>query len=560
MKFASALTAALLTACVSAQATVVDIVVGSPDHTTLEAAVIAAGLANALSGAGPFTLFAPVDTAFASVNTTRLLLPEYQPHLIDLLAYHVYSGEIMSTDLTVGAKPQMFNGKNAFVTSLNPPTINDATITDADLTARNGVVHVIDKVLLPISAKSSVVDVAVNNRAFSILADLVVTAGLAETLSTDGPFTVFAPTNAAFAKLPKGTIETLKLPANRGMLIDILTYHVTPGVVTSKMLSNGMVTMLNNKTAPVSTGAPPKIGSANITLKDVLVTNGVIHVIDAVLMPPEDGIIASIPSGSSNTVVDVAAGSPDHKTLVAAVTAAGLAPTLSGPGPFTVFAPVDAAFATVDTERLLLPDYKPHLIDLLTYHVLAGQVMSTDLVLGNTPATVNGESVEVTSLNPPMINQANIVTADLPADNGVIHVIDQVLLPASATNTIVDLAVASPAMFSTLVDLVTTAGLAETLSTGGPYTVFAPTNAAFDALPAEMLASLTQPANANLLVDILTYHVSPGVTTSDELSRGMMVPMLNDNSATVSMATSRNAMPMIGGANIISADILATNG
>jgi transforming growth factor-beta-induced protein len=565
-------------------ATVVDIAVESPDHTTLVAAVTAAGLVGPLSEEGPYTIFAPVDDAFENVDTDRLLLPEFLPHLVDLLAYHVIvETEVLSTDLSVGLTAEMLNGETINVTSLDPPTINgNAEITTADVEAENGFVHVIDQVLLPVSATNSIVDLAAGlPESFSTLVDLVVTAGLAETLAEEGPFTVFAPTNDAFAKLPNGTIESLKLPENANTLANILTYHVTPGVVVAAMLEdNSTVTMLNNQIAPVRLAggpAPPMIGPANITLTDLLVTNGVVHVIDTVLLPPEaeDATTSdttyettemedetteiedeTTDMAPSNTVVDIAVGSPDHQTLVAAVTATGLVEILASPGPFTVFAPVDSAFATVDTERLLLPEYLPHLIDLLTYHVVAGQVMSTDLSLGLMPEMINGEMTNVTSLDPPMINQATLTAADLTADNGVVHVIDQVLLPASATNTIVDLAVGSPDLFSTLVDLVVAAGLAETLSTGGPFTVFAPTNDAFAALPQETIDNLLLPENEATLVDILTYHVTPGIVTAEMLREGMMVSMLNDKSAPITLTPS----PMIGPANIVATDILGTNG
>jgi len=120
----------------------------------------------------------------------------------------------------------------------------------------------------------------------------------------------------------------------------------------------------------------------------------------------------------TNTIVDIAVGSAQHTTLVKAVTAAGLVDALSGDGPLTVFAPVNSAFAGLDVARLLQPQWNMHLKDLLSYHVLAGRVMSTDLAVGLEADTLNGESVEITSLSPPKVNEARIVTADLTADNG----------------------------------------------------------------------------------------------------------------------------------------------
>ncbi|MFC3881146.1 fasciclin domain-containing protein [Algoriphagus namhaensis] len=135
----------------------------------------------------------------------------------------------------------------------------------------------------------------------------------------------------------------------------------------------------------------------------------------------------------SNTVVDIAVGSPDHTTLVAAVQAAELAGTLSGDGPFTVFAPTNAAFAALPegtVEDLLKPENKDALTGVLTFHVVSGNVMSGDLSDGQVVTTLNGQTLTVSIVDGKVsINGANVVAADLAGSNGVVHVIDAVLLP-----------------------------------------------------------------------------------------------------------------------------------
>ncbi len=131
-------------------------------------------------------------------------------------------------------------------------------------------------------------------------------------------------------------------------------------------------------------------------------------------------------------IVDTAVGAGNFTTLVAAVTAAGLVDTLKGDGPFTVFAPTDAAFAALPAgtvEDLLKPENKDKLTALLTYHVIAGKVMSTDLTEGMKAATVNGAEVTITLDGGAKVNGATISTADIVAKNGVIHVIDAVIMP-----------------------------------------------------------------------------------------------------------------------------------
>ncbi len=140
---------------------------------------------------------------------------------------------------------------------------------------------------------------------------------------------------------------------------------------------------------------------------------------------------AGVAFAASKDIVDTAVDAGSFSTLVAAVQAAGLVETLKGEGPFTVFAPTDEAFAALGTtvEDLLKPENKDKLIAVLTYHVIAGEVMSTALIDDSTPATVQGSTVTVNLENGAMINDAKVVTADVDASNGVIHVIDKVLVP-----------------------------------------------------------------------------------------------------------------------------------
>ena len=265
--------------------TVVDIIVNSPDHNTLEAAVIAAGLADDLSGPGPFTVFAPTDAAFDALppGTVAALLDDI-PTLTAILTYHVVGAKALSTDLSDGQVITTLNGKDVTVTiNGNGVFINNAKVTVADIEADNGVVHVIDAVLLPPS--NTVVDIIVNSPDHNTLEAAVIAAGLADALSGDGPFTVFAPTDAAFDALPPGTVAALlnDIPT----LTAILTYHVVGAKALSTDLSDGQViTTLNGKDVKVTiNGDGVFINNAKVTVADIEADNGVVHVIDAVLLP-----------------------------------------------------------------------------------------------------------------------------------------------------------------------------------------------------------------------------------------------------------------------------------
>ncbi|MCB8999764.1 MAG: fasciclin domain-containing protein [Bacteroidales bacterium] len=287
---------ALVTLIISGQSnaratnTVVDVIVNSPDHTTLETAVVAAGLVDALSGDGPFTVFAPTDAAFAALpaGTLDALLADPTGQLKEILLYHVVSGKVLSTDLSDGMMATTLLGKDITITINGDGVfINNAKVTVADVMADNGVVHVIDAVLLP--PTNTVVDVIVNSADHTTLETAVVAAGLVDALSGDGPFTVFAPTDAAFAALPAGTLDAL-LADPTGQLKDILLYHVVSGKVLSTDLSDGMMatTLLGKDISITINGDGVFINNAKVTVADVMADNGVVHVIDAVLVPASD--------------------------------------------------------------------------------------------------------------------------------------------------------------------------------------------------------------------------------------------------------------------------------
>ncbi|OKH13460.1 hypothetical protein NIES208_15105 [[Limnothrix rosea] IAM M-220] len=291
----------------------------------------------------------------------------------------------------------------------------------------------------------SIVDIATSDEVFSTLVTALQAGDLVDTLSGDGPFTVFAPINPAFAALSEGTLETLLMPENKALLQEILTYHVISGNITSSDLTEGKVSTIAGSDLMVSLEDGVKINNANVLAADIKAGNGVIHVIDAVLLPPSESTEATEMEDSmtevavtspvsmpvSLNIVELAAGNTTFATLVAAVTAGDLVDTLSGEGPFTVFAPTNEAFAALPegtVETLLMPENKALLQEILTYHVVSGKVTSGDLTAGAVP-TVQGDSVMVSLDDGVKINGANVIAADVMVSNGVIHVIDTVIMP-----------------------------------------------------------------------------------------------------------------------------------
>lgn len=278
---------------------------------------------------------------------------------------------------------------------------------------------------MPVAA-SDIVDTAVSAGSFKTLVTAVKAAGLVETLKGKGPFTVFAPTDEAFAKLPAGTVESLLKPENKDKLVAILTYHVVPG----KVMAADVVKVKEAKTVQGQSVAVTvsdkgvKIDNANVIKTDIGCSNGVIHVIDQVILPREES--------KGPDVVDTAVKAGKFNTLVAAVKAAGLVETLKGEGPFTVFAPTDEAFAKLPegtVESLLKPENKEKLVAILTYHVVPGKLLAKDVVAAGEVKTVNGKSAKISTEGGAKIDGATIIATDVETSNGVIHIIDSVILP-----------------------------------------------------------------------------------------------------------------------------------
>ncbi len=301
-------------------------------------------------------------------------------------------------------------------------------------------------------SEPNIVDIASSSDNFSTLVQAVQAADLVETLQGEGPFTVFAPTNQAFAMLPDGIVEFLLQPENKDLLVDVLTYHVAPGKVTSDQLETGTAEALNGDLSIMVSDSNVMVNNSNVIQADVEASNGVIHAVDQVLLP--EGLTETIQSrmadansqqdsessqmAANQTIVGIASNSDNFSTLVQAVQAADLVDTLQQEGPFTVFAPTNQAFAMLPDDLvafLLQPENKDLLVDVLTYHVVPGKVTSDQLETGTVEALGGGISVGISG-DRVIVNNASVIQPDVEASNGVIHAVNRVLLPEGLTQTI----------------------------------------------------------------------------------------------------------------------------
>ncbi|MEM7012828.1 MAG: fasciclin domain-containing protein [Verrucomicrobiota bacterium] len=276
------------------------------------------------------------------------------------------------------------------------------------------------------SSEKTIVETAVAAGSFETLAAALDAADLVDTLNSEGPFTVFAPTDAAFARLPKGTVEELLLPENKEKLQSILKFHIVEGRVSlSDALKLGKAETVQSETVTIGfREGKVRINDAALQNADLEASNGIIHVIDSVLLPPEP----------KNDIASVAKQAGQFGTLLAAVEAAGLTSALNGSDPLTVLAPTDAAFKALPkgtVESLLKPENRSKLTEILTLHVIEGSV-SAGTALNARSAKSLGDGSLKFEINEGLfqVNGATIVKTDIECDNGIIHVIDAVLLPA----------------------------------------------------------------------------------------------------------------------------------
>ena len=465
---------------------------GTGIHDSLVAALERADLVTTLSGDGPFTVFAPTDDAFtaAGIDLDSFNTDDEIATLVDILTYHVLAGAVNSSQVTDGMTATMLNGDDVtFSVTDGAVMIGDATVTTADVMASNGIIHVIDMVLMPPSDLVDIPTAAQGTGIHDSLVAAVVQAELLTTLQGEGPFTVFAPTDDAFtaAGIDLGALDT---DEGKATLTDILLYHVVSGSVASSALVDGMIaTAVNGDDLTFTVGEGVMVNDANVIQADVQASNGIIHVIDKVLLPPvpvteADGDICynmythTIEAGASFDecmayayyenyemngqaftgcynlvthtftmvsqaeceaymwtpavhIVMTAQATTIHNSLVAALAQAELVSTLQGDGPFTVFAPTDDAFteAGINLTALDNEEGKALLSDILLYHVISGAVPSSAVTDGLVAAAVNGDDLAFSVGEGVMVNDANVILADVPASNGVIHVIDKVLMP-----------------------------------------------------------------------------------------------------------------------------------
>lgn len=557
---------------------IVELAQATPDLSTLVAAIDAAGLTATLKGPGPFTVFAPTNAAFEALPDGALETLLANPTVLaELLTYHVVAGKVMSTDLSDGPVATLYNGETIEVSINGSVTLNgSSTVTSADNEASNGVVHIIDEVLFPEGfelPKQNIVEIAAATPDLSILVEaLTLYPDLVAALSDEGTYTVFAPNNDAFTAFLGVIGQTGLDDIPEEVLRDVLEYHViSTAALLSTDLSDGQTAeTIGGEDVTVSIdGSDVFISDSKVLSPDVVASNGVVHIMENVMVPPS--IVPIV-----GTIVAPAYFNKSFTTLIAAVGAAdpSILTLLLSNGPseqgLTLFAPTNDAFVAAGITEL--PD-QATLDAVLAYHVIDGTVRAADLPATTTGAapvgSLGGDFYLTNKGSGVFINGNSQVTAtDIDGSNGVVHVIDRTLIPPSSN--VVEIAISfNPDEFTQLVAALSrTSGedpdLLAALSGEGAFTVFAPTDAAFEALYTALgvgsiddipLATLTAVLQGHVVADPRVFSVdleSASYTTlNGDITVDTSAGTITDGSGGVANLASSEFLNVLGTNGVI---------
>jgi transforming growth factor-beta-induced protein len=584
--------------------TISDVLQSDISFQSLTLALATAGLLDSLQQPGSFTLFAPTNAALALIPNsyfTRLLQDSaYQLHLANVLAFHFVTTQVLSAaNLTNGRQLLMANGETVTVQNLNSQvyiqTANNqsaAQLRVADYAVtNNGNIHQLESALLPAFVYKSVVDAS-----GTFFKSLIQTAGL-EAWLRDGQYTILLPSSDAFVALPSAMF------ANVSAVKNLVLGHVIEKVIPSKLLVSGgdLVTANGNilrvqvrKNNANNNQTLPTFNGVVATQVDMLASNGILYLIDAVLTPSGGGsdvptvaptaIVSSFPPTlSAPPVVAMSSASPaaivnsnlvqliaqqrNLQSLGLALNAANLTSTLAALSNGTVFAPNDLAFTQMDPlllEKLFERQWIAHLQNVLLLHVTKPDALTMkDLrnVNNRTLIMLNQEIVRVTTTNGTSVvltdpnGAAGVVVAgaDLIATNGIAHTLDRVLLPTWINATVTDVA-SNLTDLTTFMGLVKSAGLDKQLALGN-FTLLAPSKAAFVKLASGELDALTK--NITALTALLNYHFLPQVLPSVQVTSGFIKTV--QGNPVMSKKTSSGQITF-NGAFVMEADIPASNG
>ncbi|KAM8821898.1 periostin isoform 2-T2 [Eudromia elegans] len=456
-----------------------------------------------IEGRGSFTFFAPSNEAWEELNEEihRNLVDNVNIELYNALHHHMVNKRMLTKDLKNGISlVSMYNDLKLFINHYpnGVVTVNCARIIHGNQIATNGVVHVIDRVLTPVG--TTIQDFIEAEDDLSSLRAAAITSDVLDTLGKPGHYTLFAPTNEAFEKLPRGVLE--RIMGDKVASEALMKFHILNTLQCSEAIMGGAVyeTLEGNTVEVGCDGESLTVnGVKMVKRKDIVTTNGVIHLIDQVLIPD-----------SAKQVIEL--GGAEQTTFKDLVAQLGLASSLRPEGQYTLLAPLNGAFSD-DTLRM---DQRL-LRTILQNHIIKFKIGLNELYNGQELETIGGKLLRVFVYRTAVcIENSCMLRGSKEGRNGFIHVFRQIIKPAEKT---LHEMLKNDKRFSIFLSLVKAADLDDVLSQPGEWTLFVPTNDAFKGLTDDDKAVLIRDKNA--LRNIILYHLIQGVSIGSGFEPGV---------------------------------------
>ncbi|XP_073685274.1 periostin [Garra rufa] len=494
-----------------------------------------------LKGAGSYTMFAPSDDAWEELDPASKapLVRSGNTELYNTLHYHMVNKRLLTKDLKNDMTLEsMYNKQGLYINhySNGVVTVNCARIIHGNQVATNGVVHVIDRVISVVS--KTIKDVIETNDELASLSTIALRSGLQDQLGEPGHYTLFAPTNDAFEKIDSDVME--RLMSDTVVLQALLKYHLLSTVQCSEAIMSGSIygTLEGSNIEIGCDGESLTVNGIKMVLKkDIVTSNGVIHLIDQVLMPDSAKQVMELVGKSQSVFSDM-------------VTELGLSAAMQPETEYTLLAPLNGAFS----DELMSMDQRLLKI-ILENHIVKYKVSLTDLYNGQLLETLGGKQLRVFIYRTAVcIENACMVRGSREGSNGVLHLMRSLIQPPDTT--IYELLV-KDGRFEIFLSLVESAGLTDLLKQEGMYTLFAPTDAAFGTLTEEDIMLLKSDINA--LRAILLYHFSNGVFINGGLEGGvtnLLKTIQGNNLQVLSVNNSIN----VNSVEVPDIDLMASNG
>ncbi|KAM6987510.1 periostin, osteoblast specific factor b [Tautogolabrus adspersus] len=494
-----------------------------------------------IEGSGSFTFFAPSNEAWEELDETvrAALVSNVNIELYNALHYHMANKRLLTKDLKNGMSvTSMYNELGLYINhySNGVVTVNCARIIHGNQVATNGVVHVIDRVISAVG--STIQDVIEVNDDLTTLSDLAQNTGLLDKLGEPGQYTLFAPTNEAFDGLGSDVLE--RIQSDPEALQALLKFHLLTSVQCSEAITAGSSheTMEGNNIEIGCDGESLTVNGIKMVLKkDIVTTNGVIHLIDKVLMPDSAKQVMELVGSSQSTFGDM-------------VSELGLSAAMRPETEYTLLAPLNAAF----TDEVMSMDQSLLRI-ILENHVLKNKLVLGQLYNGQRLETIGGKTLRVFIYRTAVcIENSCLIRGSKEGSNGALHVMRTLLKPAE--KTMIEILTENGG-FKIFLSLMEAAGLTDLLKQEGDYTLFAPSDKAFASLSSSDMDLLKSDINA--LRTLLLYHINNGVFIGGGLEGGVTNLLKSFQGSNLKVMLAGNTM-QVNTVQVPESDIMASNG